>query len=102
MALFSTGVHCQTKKEHPNMAIAKRLSDIDEGEWREQRRQLKYDAKQRIKDGARLLKQKETSNRTWDDMSSTEKHCTEDYVTDKSKKAYEAILIKKSRCNRES
>ena len=72
------------KKEDPNMAIAKRLSDIDEGEWREQRRQLKYDAKQRIKDGARLLKQKETSKRTWDDMSSTEKHCMEDYVTDKS------------------
>ena len=26
--------------------------------------------------------QKETSKRTWDDMSSTEKHCIEDYVTD--------------------
>ena len=84
------------------MAVARRLSDIDEGEWREQRRQLKCDAKQRMKDGARLLKEKETIKRTWDDMSSTEKHLIADYVTDKSKKAYEATLIKKSRCNGES
>ena len=90
------------KKEDPNMAIAKRLSDIDEGEWREQRRQLKCDAKQRMKDGVRLLKEKRTLKRRWDDMSSTEKHLIADYVTDKSKKAYEATLIKQSRCNRES
>ena len=88
-----------TKKEDPNMAIAIKLSDISESEWREQRRQLKCDAKQWMKDGARLLKEKETSKIMWDEMSSAEKHCIADYVTDKSKKAYEATLIKKSRCN---
>ena len=82
------------------MAIAKRLSDIDEGEWREQRRQLKCDAKQRMKDAVRLLKEKRTLKRRWDDISSTEKHLIVDYVTDKSKKAYEATLIKKARVSR--
>ena len=84
------------------MAIAIRLSDINEGEWREQRRQLTCDAKQQIKDGARLLKQKETSKRTWDDMSSTEKQLIEDYETNKSTTEYEATRVKKPRTNRGS
>ena len=84
------------------MAIAIKLSDINEGEWRKQRRQLKYEAKQRLEDGKQLSKQKETGKRKWDEMSSTEKQCIEDFETNKTKKTYEATLIKKPRVTRGS
>ena len=85
------------KKEHPEMAIAIKLSDINEGEWREHRRQLKNVAKQRLKDGKHLSRQKEAVKRTWDDMSSTEKQLIEDYETNKSTTEYEILLVKKPR-----
>ena len=87
------------KKEDPNMAIAKRLSDIDEGEWREQRRQMRDDARNRLRMGEYLSKLKEKGKRKWDNMSSGQQQCIEDFETLKSKSAYEAIAIKKPRGN---
>ena len=86
-----------TKKDDPNMAIAIKLSDLNAHEWREQRRELKSKAKQRLKDGSRLSEQKDTGKRTWHEMSSTEKQPIEDYETNKSRKEYEMLLIKKPR-----
>ena len=79
------------------MIIALKLSDLNEGEWRETRQQLKNDAKQRLKDGARLSKQKDTGKRMWNEMSSTEKQLIEDYETNKSITEYEMLLVKKPR-----
>ena len=77
------------------MIIALKLSDLNEGEWRETRQQLKNDAKQRLKDGARLSKQKDTGKRMWNEMSSTEKQLIEDYETNKSRREYEMLRVKK-------
>ena len=77
------------------MIIALKLSDLNEGEWRETRQQLKKEAKQRLKDGARLSKQKDTRKRMWNEMSSTEKQLIEDYETNKSRREYEMLRVKK-------
>ena len=81
------------------MVIALKLSDLNEGEWRETRQRLKNEARLRIKDGARLSKQKDTGKRMWNEMSSTEKQLIEDYETRKSERAYETLLVKKPRLN---
>ena len=73
----------------------KKLSDLNEHEWREARLQLKNEAKQRLKDGARLWRQKGIGKRMWDEMSSTEKQIIEDYETNKME--YEILRIKKPR-----
>ena len=77
------------------MVIALKLSDLNEGEWRETRQQVKNDAKQRLKDGARLSKQKDTGKRMWNEMSSTEKQLIEDYETKKSRREYEMLRVEK-------
>ena len=79
------------------MVIALKLSDLNEGEWRETRRQLKNEAKHRLKDGARLSEQKDTGKRMWNEMSSTQKQLIEDYETKKSRREYEMLLVKKPR-----
>lgn len=89
-------------KADPHMAIALRLSDLNEGEWRETRQRLKNEARLRLKDGARLSKQKDTGKRMWGEMSSTEKQLIEDYETNKSKREYDMHVVKKPRTNRGS
>ena len=84
------------------MAIALKLSDLKQSEWRETRQRLKNEAKLRLKDGARLSIQKDTGKRMWNEMSSTQKQLIEDYETKKSKKEYEKLLVKKPRINRGS
>ena len=75
----------------------KKLSDLNEHEWREARLRLKNEAKQRLKDGARLSEQKDIGKRTWGEMSSTEKQLIEDYETNKSRTEYEMLPVKKPR-----
>ena len=87
-------------KAHPDMAIALKLSDLNEGQWRETRQRLKNEARHRLKDGARLSKQKDTGKRTWTEMSFRERQLVEDYETNKSKRAYEKLPVKKPRINR--
>ena len=77
------------------MAIALKLSDLNGSEWRERRLRLKNEAKQRLKDGARLWTQKGISKRVWNEMSSTEKQLIEDYETNKME--YEILRVKKPR-----
>ena len=84
------------------MTIARRLSDLDERKWQQQRRQNKSEAKQRIKDGEFLAKQRDRGKRTFEDMSATEQQLIEDYETQKSSREYEALRVKKPRINRGS
>ena len=79
------------------MAIAIKLSDLNAREWREQRRELKSKAKQRLKMGKHLSQLKETGKRKWDDMSSYEQQTIESFETQKLQKAYKATLITKPR-----
>ena len=96
-SLLQSIVQC---KAHPDMAIALKLSDLNEGVWRETRQRLKNEAILRLKDGARLSKQKDIGKRTWTEMSSTERQLVEDYETNKSKRAYDKLLVQKPRINR--
>ena len=84
-------------RAHPDMAIAIKLSDLNEREWRVIRQRLKNDARLRLRTGARLSKQKETGKRTWNEMSSTERQLIEDFETRKSARAYDKLLVKKPR-----
>ena len=89
-------------KAHPDMAVAVKLSDLNEGQWRETRQRLKNEARHRLKDDARLSKQKDTGKRMWNEMSSTEKELIEDYETTKNRREYEWLLVKKPPINRGS
>ena len=84
-------------KKHPAMAMAIRLSDLNEKTFVEERRQLFANAKQRLKDGALLAEQKELGEINWDDMSATEQHLVEDFETKKLERDYEATKVKKPR-----
>ena len=89
-------------KAHPHMAVALKLSDLNEGQWLETRQRLKNEARKKLKDGARLSNQKDTGKRTWNEMSSTQKQLIEDYETNKSRRQYETLLVKKPQINRGS
>ena len=73
----------------------KKLSDLNEHEWREARLRLKNEAKQRLKDGASLWRQKGIDKKMCDELSSTEKQIIEDYETNKMD--YEILRVKKPR-----
>ena len=77
------------------MAIAIKLSDINEGEWRKQRREIKEKAKQRLNSAKRLSMQKESGKRKWDDMSPYEQQSIEAYETQKLQRAYKATCIER-------
>ena len=83
------------RQQHPNMTIARQLSDLDQREWREQRRQQKMEAKRRMERGALLHKQTESGKRKFEDMSATEQQVLEDFRTQKSKDEYEKVCAKK-------
>ena len=84
-------------KKDPAMAMAIRLSDLNEKTFVEERRQLFANAKQRLRDGALLAEQKELGQINWDDMSATEQHLVEDFETKKLERDYEATKVKKPR-----
>ena len=73
----------------------KKLSDLNEHEWREARLRLKNEAKQRLKDGASLWRQKGIDKQMCDELSSTEKQIIEYYETNKMD--YEILRVKKPR-----
>ena len=83
------------RKDEPHMTIARRVSDLDQRQWRQQRRFLKNDAKQEMKHGEFLAKQRDSGKRKFEDMSATEQQILEDFETDKSKRRYEKIRVRK-------
>ena len=82
-------------QEHPDMTTARRLSDLDQRQWREERQQKKWEAKARVHQGAFLAEQRDSRKRKFDDMSATEQQVLEDFDTRKSQKQYEQALVKK-------
>ena len=67
------------------MAIARRLSDLDEKQWQQQRREKMWEVKQQITEGEFLAKQRDRGKRKFEDMSATEQQVLEDFDTQKSK-----------------
>ena len=54
------------RKQLPEMDIARRLSDLNQKQWREQRRQSKLEAKERMQHGAFLVYQRTYKKRKMD------------------------------------
>ena len=83
-------------KQHPDVIMARKLSDLDQSEWQRQRRLWKKEAKQRMNYGASLAEQRDSHKRKFDDMSATEQQTLHDFDTQKAKKTYEATCAKKN------
>ena len=83
-------------KQHPDVIMARKLSDLDQSEWQRQRRLWKKEAKQRMNYGASLAEQRDSNKRKFDDMSATEQQTLHDFDTQKAKKRYEATCAKKT------
>ena len=83
-------------KQHPDVIMARKLSDLDQSEWQRQRRLWKKEAKQRMNYGASLAEQRDSHKRKFDDMSATEQQTLHDFDTQKAKKTYEATCAKKT------
>ena len=66
-------------QNHPSIAIARRLSALDEKMWRKHRRQRKIEAKQLMVQGSHLVEERDSGKRKFEDMSATEQRVLEDY-----------------------
>ena len=83
------------RQQHPDMTTARRLSDLDQKQWRAERQQRKWEANQRVGQGKFLAEQRDSGKRTFEDMSATEQQVLEYFDTRKSKKQYEQARLKK-------
>ena len=82
-------------QQHPDVIMARRLSDLDQKEWQRQRRLSKMKAKERMNHGALLVEERDNHKRKFDDMSTEEQQMLEDFETPKARKLYEAACVKK-------
>ena len=76
------------RQKDPQMATARKLSDLDQTQWRRERRQRKNEIKQQLIQGAQLAQQNDTRKRKFEDMSATEQQILEDYDTRKTHKEH--------------
>ena len=83
------------RQKHPDVIMARRLSDLNKYEWQRQRRQRKEKVKQRMDRGAALMEQLNSRKRKFYDMTATEQQILEDFETKKSRKMYEATCANK-------
>ena len=81
-------------QDHPDMTTARRLSDLDQKQWQQRRRQTKLEAKQQVQCGIFLAEQRK---RQFEDMSAAEQQLLEDFETQKSSKQYEEARVKRPR-----
>ena len=77
--------------------MARKLSDLNQGEWQRARRQCKMEAEQRLDNGAFLAEQRDSGKRKFNDMSAAEQEMVEDYDTQKASKKYAAACTKKKK-----
>ena len=83
------------RQKDPNTIIAQRLSDLDQKEWQTQRRRKKNEAQQRLSQGTRLAKLRDSGDKEFDDMSATEQQILEDFDCKRSQKLHEELRIQK-------
>jgi len=83
------------RQKDPNTIIAQRLSDLNQKEWQTQRRCKKHEAQQRVSQGTRLAKLRDSGDKEFDDMSAKEQQILEDFDCKRSQKLHEELRIKK-------
>ena len=76
------------REKNSDMKHARRLSALNEQKWQMQRREEKKKAKQRLDEGDRLSKQRDSGKRKFEDMSAIEQQILEDYDTRKTHKEH--------------
>jgi hypothetical protein len=81
------------REQHPDMTTARKLPDLDQAQWRRERKEGKWQAKQRLHHGALLAQQRDSGKRKFDDISAADQEVLEDFDTKKSKKEYEQTRL---------
>ena len=87
-------------QSHPDMANARKLAALDQTDWRIHRRERKKEAQQRMVQGSRLVKERDSSKRNFEDMSAAEQQVLEDFDTGRSAQRHAKECEKKLPCFR--
>jgi len=88
------------RQNHPDMANARKLAALDQTVWRMHRRERKKEAQQRMVQGSRLVKERDSSKRNFEDMSAAEQQVLEDFDTGRSAQRHAKECEKKLPCFR--
>ena len=83
------------RQQHPDMTTARRLSNLDEKQWRAERQQRKWEAKQGVRQGKILAEQRDEYKRKIKHMSTGEQEVLKEFGTKKLKKQHEQECVKK-------
>ena len=75
-------------ERHPDMANARKLASLDERLWQQERREKTTQAREAMVQGKRLVEERDSKKRTYQEMSATEQQLLEDFETNKSRKRY--------------
>ena len=59
-------------ESHPDMANARKLASLDQRLWQQERREKKAQAREAIVQGERLVAERDSKKRTFQEMSATE------------------------------
>ena len=96
MHWYASLLHSILEREnHPDMADARKLGTLDQHAWRQQRQEIKRQAKQRMAQGKSLAKVRDDKKRSYFDMSATEQQILEDYDTRKSRKVHDEACVQR-------
>ena len=87
-------------QNHSDMANARKLAALDQTVWRMHRRERKKEAQQRMVQGSRLVKERDSSKRNFEDMSAAEQQVLEDFDTGRSAQRHAKECEKKLPCFR--
>ena len=69
------------REKHPDINHVRRQSALNEQTWNMQRREDKRTAKERMNEGARLIKERDSRKRKFEDLSATEQQILQEYDT---------------------
>ena len=83
------------QQKHPDMSIARKLSDLEQTAWQSQRREVHKKVKQRLAQGRRLAENRDSKKRKFEDMSATEQEVLEKFDTGKAGKQHAEACAKK-------
>ena len=83
------------RQQHPNTAIARMLSDPEQKQWQNERRENKAGAKQYMDHGERLVNQIDSGKRKAEHMSATEQQIIQDFQSRKSIKQHEQECVRR-------
>ena len=83
------------QQQHPFTSTAQKLSALDQREWQNERRRLKAEARERLKEGEHLVTLRDKGKRKFEDMSATEQQVVEDFECGKLKRRHDQLRIQK-------